>query len=588
MFELIGNLLAPIGLRNPTLELLNQDEFLYSSLLFQPSEEIEFTNDFIRNRNNESASSKFRAFFNVAVENHVALAVSPEYSCPWNVISELVANNNLPEENKLWIIGCESIKARALRELFVEYSDVSWVSDHDLIEANLANEHFFNPVCYIFKTRSIANNAIRTVILIQFKTSPLGGVALQWERDNFIHGRCIYILENRTESSRLATLICSDAINQHLHVNEMPGFTNYPYLIVHIQLNPAPNNPTFRSYRAATYNLGRENKEFICLNWSCNLTLGDIENWNPYGGSAIYIKGEEDSRYLNITDERLDQNQKLGMYYSRWSDRYANIYFLNYNEHLFLLRTTKVSQLGASVQQRQRTGPAMLAAFSWENGTWETKPSLDSGFPAACAVLNTTGDYATLLQMNINNPLNVERLVYLSIGQAVDDNWYSPKKIAFLKVGDDEISKKITFTQTPCDPTQAERKLQLLKYGILEYKIITNPEKIPDNIKDLKNNCSIRYVPAGYERQYNLNLFPSNGDGTPATGVFIGTNTSDNAQDILSKIAAFFKGDHFSKRIVIWFHNGDGELDYEYSPEPPKITDNTSQSTRSFRKRIAK
>lgn len=588
MFELIGTLLTPIGLQNPTLELLNQDEFLYNSLLFQPGEAIEFSNDFIRNRDNASASSKFRAFFGVANQNHVALAVSPEYSCPWNIISELIENSILPEENKLWIIGCESIKAQALRNLMGANPGISWVTDNELIGANIDNDHFFNPVCYIFKTRSIVHNAIRTVILIQFKTSPLGGVALEWERDHFIPGRRIYILENTTESSRLATLICSDALNQQLRVNELPGFINIPYLIVHIQLNQAPNNITFRRYRGDTYNLGRENKEFLCLNWSSNLTLGPFENWNQYGGSAIYFKGEDDSFYLNTSDERLDQNQKLGLYYSRWSDRYANIYFLNYGEHLFLLRTTKVSQLNAAVQQRRRTGPEMLRTFSWENEEWVFKDSLDGGFSDACAALHPTGDFATLLGLNNNSPINVERLVYLSTGKAIDADWYFPNRISFLKVGDDEITKRLTFTQDPCNATRTERKTYLLNYGILEYRIITNSDNIPDNIKDLRNNCSIRYRPAGYEKQFNLNLFPNNGDGIPATGIFIGTNTSDTAQDILSKIAAFFKGDHFGKRIVIWFHNDLGQLDSEYSPDPPKITGNTSQSTRSFRKIIEK
>ncbi len=587
MFQFVKTYLAPVGLQNPTLDILSQDAGLYNTILFQPGEGIAWGNDFVRIANRERGIEKFRSFFHIAAVKNVELAITPEYSCSWEMIGELIEQELLPNENKLWIIGCESIKAQSLNNLINTHNAIEWITETQKINDNIQNDHFFNPVCYIFRTRSQSNNELKTVIVIQFKTQPLGGVALEWERDNFIPGERIYVLENRADSSRLITLICSDILNHNIQIDQLPGFINIPYVIVHIQLNQSPNHITFSRYRGDTYGMGRENKEFICLNWSRNISLGNINPWSSYGESALYLKPENET-HLNTTDGRINTNHKLGLYYTRWANRYANIYFLNYDEHVFLLRTTKPSQQASLPPLRRRTGPEMLEVFCWENGIWESKNNIDSGFGNTCSTLHAIGSYNNLIGFYDISPIDAERLVCLSVGKGIHDDWYLPKVNFFFVVKDDEINERITFAQNPSADTQARRKHYLLNFGTLEYVIIANADNIPTCIADLKNNCRINYRYGDYVNEYNLNLYPQNGEGVPATGIFIGNNTQEDAQDILSRMVALFKANQFGKRVVIWYNDHTGAIQNEYSDKGPRITDDTTKSTRSIRKIVRK
>ncbi len=585
MFDLINPYLAQAGLHNPTLDLLNQDAALYNALLFQPGEGIDWGNDYVRIANHARAMEKFRSFFNMASEKNVELAVTPEYSCSWDVMCGLIADDVLPAEHKLWIIGCESIKATDLQNLINAHNDIVWVTEHEKIAANIQNNHFFNPVCYIFKTRGLINDELKTVIVIQFKTQPLGGAALEWERDNFIAGERLYILQNRANSSRLVTLICSDILNPAIHIDQLPDYVNMPYLIVHIQLNQAPNHVTFCRYRGDSYGMGRENKEFICLNWSRNISLGNINRWNTYGGSALYLKNEEE-KHLNTTDDRMNNNHKLGLYYTRWTSRYANIFFFNFDEHVFLFRTTKPSQQSVAPPLRKRTGPEMMAVYCWENGTWDSKNNINSGFDSVCAALHAVGNYNYLLGLYNDSPLNAERLICLSVGKAANEEWYSPKSNFFFIVKDDEIAQRLTFAQNPCAEAQARRKQYLLNYGTLEYAIIIHPHNLPDSISDLRGNCRVGYRDGQFVNEYRLNLYPQGQAGVPATGIYLGNNTQGDAEDTLSRMIALFNENQFGKRVVVWYYDHNGNLQTVYQGNKPRITDDTTKSTRSIRKII--
>lgn len=583
MFELIDQFLVPLGLQNPLLAVLQQDAALYNSLLFQPGENIDFGPDFIRIADRDRANGKFSAFFQLASERNVELAITPEYSCPWEVVYELLENETLPDEHHLWIIGCESIKARHLQDLMDNNPNIEWITEEQKIGQHINDEHFFNPVCYIFKTRTQATNQLRTVVIVQFKTQPLGGEALEWERDHFIAGERIYVLQNREESSRLITLICSDILNPQIVINQLPGFVNIPYLIVHIQLNQSPNNIQFSQYRGSTYGMGRANKEFICLNWSRNINLGQFQNWNQYGGSAIYMKPDQE-KHLNVSDERINNNQSRGMYYTRWANRYANIYFLNFDEYVFLIRNAKPSQADAAPQIQRRSGPEMIEIFHWQENNWTPAIGVDSGFGNSCASLHHINNYANLLAMYADSCINTERLVCISAGKAIHSDWYQPKENVFFRVTDTEINERVTFSQNPCVDTEARRRTYLTNYGILEYVIIQHPGNFPDSISDLRGNCRISYRADVYAENFHLNLYPTNAHGVPATGAFIGISTPEDAEDLLLRMKDFFDDDHFGKRVVVWYYDHNGATQKVFDTGTPKISENTQQSTRSIRK----
>lgn len=581
MFRLISELLTPLGLHNPTLEILLQDAALYNTLLIQPGGQIDYGDDFIRTIPEEETVRKFAAFFSMAHQKGSALAVTPEYSCPTSVIESLLQDNLLPAEHKIWIIGGQSIKARELHEFKEANTQVSWITEEELITDNLNNELFFNPVYYIFKSRTKANNILRTIVLVQFKTHHLGGSPLEWERDHLIFGNSIYVIENRTESSRLVTINCADIFNAAVNIANLPQFVNTPYLIVHIQLNPFPNNDGYRAYRGNTYNMGRETKEFICLNWARNLNMRGIQPWNAYGGSALYIKAAKPND-INLGDDRLTNNDLKGLYYTRWTGKYADVFFFNYEESIFEYRNTKVSQETAGPAVRKRSGPEMLHAYSWDNeaNNWEIKQPVDPGFAEVCGSFNALGDYATIRSLCGLQPIDVERIVYLSVGKAIEANWHHPRNLSFFSIDDNEIIERITFTQNPDLGTRERRRQHLLHYGKLEYRVINNDNNLPDAISDLRGNCQIGYRLGQYRDKYHLNLFPRTEEGVPATGIYIGERTLVDAEDILIKMMELFKLNEDGKRVVVWYLDENNDIQKTTYGRKAKITDNPSKSNR--------
>ncbi len=575
-FKLIKNALHQKDLKGPTLEVLNQDANLYSILLFQLTDAIEYTDRFIRIANRELAEEKFNQFFKIAIEENVELAVTPEYSCPWSVIKGLKNGNRLPQESNVWIVGCESIQAQELLTIVNTQNELVWIFDEELVLQNMGNNRFFDPVCYLFKTRSQESNDVRTVVLVQFKTHFMGST--EWERNNYIAGQDIYVLENHNDSSRLITFICSDTLHQDLNILDgPPQFTIYPYLIVHIQLNPSPFNIDFTRYRVDIFSRNMSNKEILCLNWGRFLQMNDIDNWNDYGGSAIFTKSDK----LNLKDCRINSNQAKGLYYTRWDKRRSNIYLLNFDEHIFNIRNTKPSQAGEYGVNPGRTGPEVINIRTWnnDNNVWQDIESTEDDFYELCKSIEENNFH--LLASNSLTPINIERLIALSIGKATTENWHQVQKNEFFQIGDDGINKRMTFTHDPCPETCERRRNYLIQFARLANHIINNGAYIPDIIADLRGNCEVNYHPNRDNNSYNINLFPIDGKSSCATGIYKGDTDRATALETYEKTTKLFKDNQNWTRIVVWYHDAKG---YDsVSGNKPKIVDNPSKPINSIR-----
>ena len=576
-FELITKIFNHKGLTKPTLEVLNLDANLYTALLLQPVNAIEYTNEYIRNADENIAKQKLKGFFDIALENNVELAITPEYSCPWTVIEGLIVESRLPQESKLWIIGCESIQPQQLHNIINGHNDIIWIYDEEIVHQNLHSNHFFDPVCYLFKTRAQETNELRTIAIVQFKIQFMGGIS--WERDNYIEGQNIYILENQNQSSRLFTFICSDTLNTNLNrQDEPPNFNVFPYLIIHIQLNPSPFHIDFRRYREDVYNRNQDNKEVICLNWGRFVQMNGTERWNDYGGSAVFTK----STQIDLRDERINHNQEKGLYYTRWTNRRSNIYLLNFDEHIFCIRNTKPSQAEGLAVIARRTGPDVYFIRKWDNEghIWNEFERTDDGFNELCNSIEGEGNFNTLLDGEISS-VNLERLIALSVGDAVQKEWYDVTNNKFFLIDDDGINKRMTFTQDPCPVTQESRRRNLILFARLANHIVLDEEYFPDVISDLKCNCKVSYSPDDNPISFNMNLFPISGDAPPATGIYKGEVDKIVAVETYEKVAMLFPESENWTRIVVWYRDAE---DYKlFSGNKPKITDNASMPFNSIK-----
>jgi len=99
----VREILEPVGLNTPLLNVLAPNEENYKTLVLQPSGQIEASTDGVRNKNRELAKKQFGKFLNDVVDTQADLVVTPEYSMPWCVLTNaiknlLVTSGDIPSE----------------------------------------------------------------------------------------------------------------------------------------------------------------------------------------------------------------------------------------------------------------------------------------------------------------------------------------------------------------------------------------------------------------------------------------------------------------------------------------------------------
>ena len=565
----------------PDLACLRQDHLLYKTSLMQLVGKIEFDENGILLADKTLAATKFNLFIDKSIEENVDLAITPEYSCPWSSINSFILENKHPTENKIWIIGCQSIKPKEIKEFTERHQNIIWIYDEELVNQSINENKFFDPVCIFLKTKNTIDE-IKDVIILQFKTHGFGGNGFEWERDNSIAGNTFYVIENSRPSTRLVTLICSDTLQViDFNTAENEYFKNNPLLIIHIQLNQKPFQANYKLYRTLIFSKGKDdwNKEIICLNWARKVTFEEdqeIKIFNEYGGSALYSKTEKIER----TDERINHNHSKGLYYTSWSDKKSHIYFLNYDEFVFLIENTKPSQIDSDPSQMKRTGPIILKTFSWNEG-WEEITTIGDGFSQVCSEIEDEDGNFTCLREN-DNYTEVERIIQLSSGNinlSAKEFWSQIINLYSFQIDDSEINNRNTFAQDPDITAQNNRKDKLRRYHFLKNKILSDPIQVPASFVDAilkfdttKNSKNI----------FLLNLHsPTN--GRKGTAIYLGDKTLVEAKAFKANIENLFKDDQQGKQVMIWYNNP--ALTRIYDEEnKPEINENVSKSTVSFKK----
>lgn len=583
MLEIKSNFWDENGrtLCKPDLRCLRQDHEVYKTMLMQLVGKIEYDNNGIKLSDKNLATAKFNLFIDKAIAENVDLAITPEYSCPWTSIESFISENKLPPENKIWILGCQSIKPKELKAHIDKNENVIWVYDKQLVEQNINEEKFFDPVCIFFKTKN-ANDEIKNVVIVQFKTHGFGGNEFEWERDNCIAGQTLYVIENHRPSTRLVTIICSDTL-QGLDFNTMENeyFKNSPLLLVHIQLNQKPFQSNYKIYRTLLFSKGKEdlNKEVICLNWAKGVSYDDggrTKIFNTYGGSALYLKTNK----IVTSDERINHNHTKGLYYTSWGDKKSHIYFLNYDEGVFLIESTKPSQINSDATQMLRTGPKILKTFAWDSN-WLEIPKIGDGFSQVCSEIEDATGNLTCLTGN-SNFTDVERIIQLSVGE-IDytrkEKWSEILNLFSFQVSDTEINYRNTFTQDPDILSIEKRKDKIGRYHFLKNSILKDPDQVPASFAD----AIVKFDEAsGSKNIYLLNLH-SPTTGRRGTAIYIGVKTLAQANAFKVKIESLFNEDQQGKQVMVWYNSPNLQRIYE-EDNKPGISENVSQSPVSYKK----
>jgi hypothetical protein len=537
-------------------------------MLLQPDSEVVCRNDFIGNADPTTADKKHLAFFQLASSKAVHLAITPEYSTPWQTVEKLINRSVMPSDDALWVIGCEAITPAALSTFRQEHPSVTWIIPES---PQRGTRTFLDPLLYLFKTRTQAGDS-KIVSLVQFKTQEMGGDRDAFlERNNLIKGDTIFILRNDEGSIYLFTLICSDALSFTPRDLKNP---EQPHLILHIQLNPDPRHPAIQKYRKDLFDTKSDNKEILCLNWARNIRVqGKDDPLNEISGSAIYTKSPE----LDTRDASVLNNHAGGLYLTHWKSARGNVFFLNYIESVFYFSSTRPSQTEAPPQTATRTGPQMMSTFRWDSRglDWLQVSEADSGIAGLCSQFDLAQFKRTAAS---DNPLEFERLLTLSCGLIKGTTWNpSPDFLRIFEIDDKELVFRVAFCQDPHPDASAFRGRTLNHLKALR-DILADPSQFPMTIADLAGNCEIKYMSA----EAPLNLF-SVTTGDPAFVAYVGHEGSlADKRQLYDKMVTFCSAkDNARSRVVLWYHVG-LSIDKVFDQTAPTVAKDLTEPPQSI------
>lgn len=582
-FTFVESILAGLNLQNPSLEALQTDTNLYHAFIYQHKGVLSASATNFSNQDQNEAQSKFAGIIQLASTGNSSLVLTPEYSCPWSVIRGVLDQTlQHPNVGKLWIMGCESITVQQLRALKAELETDSVKIIFDETVFNRAG-NFLDPACYIFKTLSNNGESV-LVCLVQFKTQHMGVWSNSIERDNYIPGENLYIFRNDPESIYLFTLICSEALNftpSAAFIAETGNrWVTIPYIIINLQLNPAPNHQEFRDFRRRTLNFDR--KEIISVNWASGsaVQIGQANlQLNEFPRSGFYT----DIDGINLdSDVEFIENHSNGLYYTFQKPKF-HIFHLNGSIEAFTIQNSKPSQGVAPHALRRRTGPRVVQCHKFSNDyALEITTDINDGLEA---FLNLKGSTNTVLRGNALTSLQKERLVSLSAGEIEYKegySWYRIDKIRPCILDENGVICRFTFAQ---DNDGNNFRTEFLDKIDRLNLIVQNAASIPDALSFLRDNCQeINFYRQGDRIFYNFNLVARDGTGK-ATGAYCGRLAKEEVAKKFNNLTRLFSQDDQSrKRVVTWYEPQLGVLDSMVDSKPPSIRDDHSTDPDSIKK----
>ena len=566
---------------NIDLEVLRPNSNLYNISLLQHIGTFHVEEDRFGNQNDEEV--KFNNFLQTSFDNNSALIVTPEYSCPWNSVRNLLRNtDDIPNIGNLIVLGCESITPELIFEFKDEFNEQNNIEVH--FEENIfenAGGVLLDPCCYIFKALN-ENGEEKIIVLIQFKTQHMGVWESALEQEKYIPGNNTYILKNTVNSINLVTVICSDALvfNNEINANFREHWELHPFLVLSIQMNPKPCDANFRTFRSEI--LSNQNKDIITLNWSSE-SIASFDNnfFSRYSKSNIHIKTEHIKNRALEEQNLIKSNHNLGLYYTFLKPD-KHFFYINPKVEIALLRLRKPYQGNVPGAVVRRRGPIIVGIYEWNSQarTFNPLPEIVDEF---VNLLNSLGITSKSLHDVNFSILDKERLLSISLGE-IDvreggDSWHIINKLESFQLDELETIKRFTII---FDEGGYEfRKTRLEKLEELNLIILTDPIKFPPILSSFKGNCSevMFYKDGHFNYKYNL---VKNGGDEYATVSYLGLGSKEDVERPFNKLLKLFAKEDLSyKRIVVWFKPTINTYDNKATPIP-KFTDLPKSNNVSF------
>jgi hypothetical protein len=551
----VKDILSSVGLVAPSLRATIPNKDNYKITLFQPKGVVEVSENGVRNKDRKLANDQFSKYLSYAYEASLDIAVTPEYSTPWEVLKSLVQAGQVPKNGKIWILGCESITKAGLKKFTEELEDEVHVLYENIQESA---QRFYSPLAYVFRAPVIEDKSkFKTVILVQFKTHSLSDPS-HFEINNMAEGSQIYQFggENGNEI-RLVTLICADAFSfKDHHADQI----HHNGLIFHIQLNQNPRHNIFTGCRSKLLGYGNDTTEIVCLNWARDVCIwtGDIENtWGNIGGSAWYTKSND----LDTNDLAISENHAQGFYYTWLKELKTHTIFFNYDPAVFTLIATKVAHIAVPGPISRRKGPKLNELRTWDEvkQDWVINHSLDDGF---CDLALEAGNAESNLRGIVQtNPMALERVVAVAVGAfSSNRDWFSAKNLDSVRIDKCEIVNRLAF----CQDTESHsiRKPRLRKVSRL-WELLSDANFVPTSMSDFPNGFGF-----SCNRISPIQNVVSD-SGVKATAIYLGEDVSESevdatytkaSENIHMSFKNFDESDSARQRLAVWYRDTSGEI----------------------------
>lgn len=557
------------------LDILKRDTQRKSTLLYQHKGVFHADDLRIGNQDSSTVHDKFIKLLHKARQDNVSLLLAPEYSCPKNIIIEIISNSDIqPCDNKLWVLPGETLNKSELEELKgLNNNDIHLYFENVY---SGSDKKYVDPLYYIFRGKY--NGEEKLIVLVQFKTYHMGVWTGDVERNNLIEGETIYIIKNNMTSTRLISFICSEAMNVSTYLTPEEKdkilWDDMPFLILHPQINPDPSHQNFVAFRK--FILSAEKKELISLNWGID-TLFRNKNWYESRGntarSGIFFKTNE----LNTTQNRLMDNQNKGLYFLH-INRSTYVYYLDGMPELFYIKNPSVHINDGEPAQKRREGPEVIEIFNYDNDLTEYV-AFEFEKDKYLSKLHSRGFNNNYILNPEISFIEKERLINISIGNInVKDGskWYDVTRLESFNLREaDECNNRLTYIEDSYPVSEQIRNQYCEKFFELDQNILNKWESYPHSIKHLLNQeLSLAFADNSSDYDYKYNIVNQSYESVRATVCYLGSYPAiENVNKAYDQLQNMFDKESIGRNTVVVFYKQGNEILHKSNTDAGNITD---------------
>lgn len=566
------------------LNVLKRDTQQYRLLLYQHNGEFFANEERIGNRDSIPATTKFLKVIGTAKEDNSDLVVSPEYSCPIDVIKHILENKlSQPEQNKIWALGGESISLKELNQLNEFNNNEVFIHFENSILNTTKN--FLDPLYYIFN--GIHEGVAKLIVLIQFKTNHMG----VWsgghiEANNLIQGNNIYIIKNSNTSTRLVSFICSEAMNVPNDLSDDIKDTilwnDMPFLVLNPQINPDPSHQSFINFRR--FILERDKKEVISLNWGKNSSYNG-SRWYPNdkntARSGIFFKTKESD--LDYTNQKILGNHNKGMYFLHLN-RNKYVYYLEGYLDLFRIENKPVDISNGVAAQQRREGPEIKNVFIFNEDIELVE--LTSVNDRHIEFLQERGVENLFLLNPENSIVEKERLINISTGKIIgklETRWGEIINLhSFNLIESNECNCRMTYLDDNYNDSEQVRNLNCS--NLIDFEtILSDKSNYPNSIIDLRHqNIFLSYSKNASKYHYKYNLSNENAEIRKATLCYLGNVSTARVNSTYDELQQLFEDGTDGKRRIVVFYKRGNQLHAKFDEDAGSFTSPSNDNSSIF------